>query len=162
MKLRSTLCLLLTLLVLAPSMASCGNAENETTADTSADNTAVQTETEPVDPWLDDLPDSMDLGGRTINILSRVEGEEMNEFVVEEMTGDVINDAIFTRNLNLEARLNVKIANTPVWGDDASGTKELENVVVAGSTDYDIFCSNSYRTAESGYKGHLLDLNSLQ
>ena len=162
MKLRSTLCLLLALLILAPAMASCGNTENETTADTSADNTAVQTETETVDPWLDDLPDSMDLGGRTINILSRVEGEEMNEFVVEEMTGDVINDAIFTRNLNLEARLNVKIANTPVWGDDASGTKELENVVVAGSTDYDIFCSNSYRTAESGYKGHLLDLNSLQ
>ena len=163
MKLHRTLCLLLSLLMLAPTLASCGGTETETTTDTSTSGeTAVETETETEDPWLDDLPEDMDLGGRTINILSRVEGEEMNEFVVEEMTGDVINDAIFTRNLNLEARLNVKIENTPIWGDDASGTTELENVVVSGSTDYDIFCSNSYRTAESGYKGHLLDLNSLQ
>ena len=154
MKLHRTLCLLLSLLMLAPTLASCGGTETETTTDTSTSGeTAVETETETEDPWLDDLPEDMDLGGRTINILSRVEGEEMNEFVVEEMTGDVINDAIFTRNLNLEARLNVKIENTPIWGDDASGTTELENVVVSGSTDYDIFCSNSYRTAESGYKG---------
>jgi len=164
MKLRKTLSLLLALLMLAPSMASCGGTDQETTADTSdAGNTAVtETETETEDPYLDDLPDTMDLEGRTISLLSRVEGEEMNEFVVEEMTGDVINDAIFTRNLNLEARLNAEMINTPIWGDDASGTKELENVVVSGSTDYDLFCSNSYRTAESGYKGHLLDLNSLQ
>ena len=78
MKLRSTLCLLLALLMLSPAMASCGNTENETTADTAAGDTAAETETETVDPWLDDLPDSMDLGGRTVNILSRVEGEEMN------------------------------------------------------------------------------------
>ncbi len=160
MKTKKLVCLFLALVLSTTALFSCGGDTVETTADTTpADTTPVETETE--DPWLDDLPEGMDFGGRTVTILSRVETEK-NEFVVEELTGDVINDAIFNRNLGLESRLKVKIANTEITGDDGAGIRELENAVTAGSTDYDIFCSNSYSTAKAAYNGHLLNLADMK
>ncbi len=160
MKNNKWLCLFLAMVLSGSALLSCGGGNAETTADTTpAETTPIETETE--DPWLDDLPNDLDLGGREVNILSRVETDK-NEFVVEELTGDVINDAIFNRNLGLENRLNVKVANTDIQGNDRAGTAELEKAVVSGSTDYDIFCSNSFNTAVSGFNGHLLNLTTMQ
>lgn len=161
------LSLALVLLMLLPAFASCASGTDEAASSASSEAgnaapSAPETEPEPVDPWLDDLPDSIDLNGRTFNILSRVEGEIFNEFVTDEMTGEVINDAIFQRNLNLEARLNASLENTEISGGDNAATAELERNVTAGSADYDLFCSNSYRTAESAYKGYLLNLAGLE
>ena len=161
MKMKRTLSLLLALL-LAESMclAGCGGSGSETAAETDA---AVQTETETEDPWLDDLPDTMDLGGRTMRFLVQTEDFATNEVLVEDMTGEVINDAVFTRNSNVSERMNAAIEQELITtgGFDAA-TKQLTNLVTAGSDDFDLFCSNSYNTALLALNGILTELTQLQ
>lgn len=131
------LCALLAALILT----SCaGGTEKETTGDTTAD-TAVQTEaeTEP-DPAAarraisDDLPDT-DMDGYTYRVLSRQRDDFVNDIGLDlEQNGDVVNDAIYSRNLTVTERFNCKMDATFTDNFDATGI----NTITAGDDAYDI------------------------
>ena len=125
-------------------IAGCGES-----ADTPSQNSLSQAQTEaaapdaetteaPVTDVLDGIPDA-DYGGRTFNILLRTGFEY--EFVSEEMTGDIINDAIYERNRTIEEKFNIKlgsVAKYTEWGSADTFNKTLDKAVMAGSQDYDL------------------------
>lgn len=160
MKQNRTLALLLAmLLATAGCLHSCGSTETETEK---TPETTLQTETETEDPHLDDLPETMDLGGRTMRFLVQTEEYASNEILVEELTGEVINDAVFTRNSNLSQRLNVSIEqDLTTTGSYDTATRRLSNLVTAGSDDFDLFCSNSGNTSAVATTGVLTELTGL-
>lgn len=95
MKKCTTLLLLAAMLL---SMAACRNSE-ETTAAT--DTTAQETVTETSDA--DRLP-KVDLAGGTYTLL--VNETEIDYYDIPELTGDVVDDAIYNARLNVNSRLN--------------------------------------------------------
>ena len=133
----------LALMMIASAAVSCGESASspvpaQTAAQTGGPAPAEETTEAPETDPLDLLPDE-DFGGRKFNILLR-EGFEY-EFVSEEETGDIINDAIYQRNRAVEEKFNIKfgtVSRYTVWGNEDKFNKELEKNVMAGSQDYDL------------------------
>ncbi len=98
--------LLLALLAAAPSFSACGA---DTPAGTSADVQPEDTTPVTTSRWLDSLPEELDFGGKEIVINVRGDANAMMEVAVDGENGDVLNDAIYYRNRDVEERLNVKI-----------------------------------------------------
>ncbi|MBO5257778.1 MAG: hypothetical protein J6C42_09800 [Clostridia bacterium] len=164
--------LLLALLMTAPAFLSCSEsgANEETAAETdgsapSADGEIAAEET--VDDSIDengylkdDLPDELDFAGQEIKLLywSDVENQE---FTAEEFTGEIVNDAIYQRNLNVEDDLNVKYTwiGTPGNGGniDAYVAKVRESHT-AGDNAYDIYASYSRTIMASVINGFTTNL----
>ena len=164
---KKVLCILLAALLASSALTACG----ETEAETEAADTAAQTEPVETEPrLLDDLPDGIDLGGWNVNVLSGAHPDVCgDEVCVEELTGDVINDAVYNRNLAVEKRLNVKITDYVIrahGGDfsnpDFAASDTLSNLVTSGDTTYNLYTSNSYTTAALGYNHMLHNLREVE
>ena len=82
-----------------------------------------------------------DLGGYEFRILCRP--GMIEDQYVEKQTGDIIADAVLTRNMAVESLLNVKI--TAIESSDSKAADAL-NVILAGDDQYDIILPHS-RTA---------------
>ncbi|MBQ7719248.1 MAG: hypothetical protein IJT56_01580 [Clostridia bacterium] len=131
--------LLLSALLLFGMLMSCGEAASSPKPGVTAapDTAEAATEPEETDP-LSYLPDK-DFGGRTFTILTRNSMEY--EFLAEEQTGDIINDAVYERNHAIEDRYNVKInlvAKETTWGGGDKFNSELDASIMAGDSDYDM------------------------
>lgn len=89
-------------------LVSCGSDASENENNTTAVNSAVSEESDAGgDGFIpDNLPEDLDFGGQTVTILGWNHYEDI-EFEAEELTGDVVNDAYYYRNLAVEDRLNV-------------------------------------------------------
>lgn len=84
----------------------------------------------------------------------------INEVYAEEYNGDLINDAIFSRNLKTEETLNVVI--TPVWGGDTGDIQsQLHKDVLAGSHDYDTVINRMDYLGTSMTNGDLLNIKNI-
>ena len=113
---KRTLALLLTVAMLAATVVSCGN-KNNTPADTTtaapdagttapADTTTALPE-ETVAPELQDTLPDVRYDGETFTALLR----ESTKYEMEsgEITGDLLSDAVYQRNLTIEERFGVKV-----------------------------------------------------
>ncbi|MBE6616236.1 MAG: hypothetical protein E7631_13130, partial [Ruminococcaceae bacterium] len=134
------LSLLLAMLMLASTATACGDSgASETTADTetAADTAAVETEeTENFDPG---LPDK-DFGGRTFTFMTKANESwtDWKETSISsaELTGEVLNDAVYNRNSYVQETYNVVLAEyAPNSGNLLS---EAGNTVQSGDTTYDV------------------------
>lgn len=163
MKFTGYLSIILVLAILLPTMAGCAdNSGNqpENAPQVSEQVSEVQ-ETEPADPHIDSLPKDIDLEGETFTFLARYEEQAKNEIYTESTDGEVVNDAIYTRNINLKERLNCNIkVEELIHGADDGAVRVLENAISAGSGDYDLFCSNSFHTSASAYRGSFINLKA--
>ena len=95
--------LLLALLLLT----SCGSTTEETTnaaktTDPTAQTETVETEKRPA------LPEDLTFDGRTFNLLTSYYNDYC-KITKEEANGEVLNDAIYTMEINTEDRLDVEI-----------------------------------------------------
>ena len=129
-------------------LLSCAGDQKETetvnTADTTGADTAMETEetgpaTDENGYLCDDLPE-LDFGGETVNLLywSDVENQE---FIAEELTGEVVNDAIYQRNTTVEDRLNIRYNWIGTPGNGGSIDKYVGKVRdshTAGDNSYDV------------------------
>ena len=101
--------LLIAMLVPFASCGSGGTTEKETSgnapSETSGADTTADSETTLLD-YPDNLPD-MDFGGKTYTVL----GEEgmSGFFHADELTGEVVNDALYNRDVKVGERFNAKI-----------------------------------------------------
>ena len=104
------------------------------------------------------LPD-INFGGADFNILMRVEFE--HEFNAEHETGDVVNDAVYKRNITVEEKFGVNIKHVPVTGNFSQRQvfiDTLRNSVLAGDGAYDMVAGGAnYLLALSG-QGLFLNL----
>jgi ABC-type glycerol-3-phosphate transport system substrate-binding protein len=110
-----------------------------------------------------DLPEDLSFGGETVTVLYWEDVEHV-EFESEEITGDIVKDAIYTRNIHVEEKLGVTLAFQQTKGDNsniAAFKNFVGNAYTAGERDYDLIASYSRTTAACAQAGYCLDLLSL-
>ncbi len=132
--------------MLLPSLASCGesNTTTETTPTTSGDTQTTNTKKETTDEESrnaidDELPDS-DFGGKEFIVLGSAAVsnpiEDFRGFVIaDELTGEIVNDAVYNRNLTISDRFNAVIGyEAPGNGYDDT-CSYIQKAVTAGEPD---------------------------
>ena len=134
--------LMLAALMAVPTLASCGGDAGKTEAPATTD---AQTTVETIDPndrsqTKDTLPDNLDFNGRTFGVYcsSTKRNEEFFAGLGEE-TGEVVEDAVYRRNLSVQERLNIVFQSDSYdfgWKDIGG---EIQKLVMAGDTTYDLF-----------------------
>ena len=148
---KKILLIILSILLVFPIVISCSekadneNISTETAAESSADTTAAETEMQSL------LPSGLDFDGETIKILNCmyfVAESDNFMFNVTELSGDVVSDAVYERNLNTENQLNVKfeLINKNLISGDA-GQSLIKNSVLAGDKSFDMIFGIQYDCA---------------
>ncbi|MBQ7719112.1 MAG: hypothetical protein IJT56_00890 [Clostridia bacterium] len=151
-------------LTLIISACSDGGGSDVTPALPSSDasqTSETETEAPDADPG-DGLPEA-DLGGAVFTILTAAE-EWVNDYYVSEMTGDIVDDAVFRRNSEIEERFGVKLDYLTKPGYSA-GTAEISKLctgsVMSGSGEYDLVITNSAYTGGRILEDVFTDLKTL-
>lgn len=115
---------------------ACGDADADQPTDTSAAPSAVTTQApeETADPnydangyLKDDLPDGLDYKNELFTILAWKQG--VTEYFVEDQTGDVIDNALYSRNLAVEERLGVKLYFNEIKGNSSAFQEYCQTVM---------------------------------
>ena len=150
------------------ALASCGGDQPSAVqtgtvvgGDTTAPaETAVQ--------YGDALPEELDFGGKEFRAatynggnLTNADGW-FNYFEVEETNGDILNDAAFARNAEVEERLNVKIKCYEIgeWGQVLN---TMQKSITAGDDAYDIAVEASHASYVNLISANMLyDTNDLE
>ncbi len=165
-------CALLASLMLLGTLASCAETREfiETLPDTDAVTSAgtvgetsdvIESETE-AGPLKDDIPDGTTFDHKEVVILSRYrEGWTAGEIAVEGLNTDLINDAVYERNQEVENRLKVKIVSVEEPNHDPAVTIGLvRTAVAAGTHEYDLLACACYETIPQSLEGTFMDLRS--
>ena len=147
------LALILAALMLCMTFTACaseGGSEGQTTtASAAVDTTAPSAETTaPVDEGpADPLPADLKFEGETVRFLARDRDWMDDEIAVDDINGEVVNDAIFKRNQTVEDRLGITITTFKTGGTDQYAISDLlKTLVLSGSDEYDIFHNSVYST----------------
>lgn len=168
MRAKRAIAWILVLAALAVSAASCGKPntpDGETTAaaetaaalgTTAAD--AVTTAAAPETEAYPALPEA-DFKDEEFIILVNNRSDDYHsvEFAAENVTGDVVNDAVFKRNTLVEEQYNVDLINTPVSKEAAA----LETNVLANVHAYDIALIGLTSAGSLALKNLLMDFGSI-
>lgn len=134
-RLISTL-LLISLLVSIFAASGCGDSADKSDETTAAVSGSDVTTADP-GPQLE-LPE-VNYEGKEFTILSTVHAEY--EYVAEEMTGDVVSDAVYNRNRNVEDLLGINfniISEPGHWDDKDNFNHLITSSVMAGDGAYDL------------------------
>ena len=151
-KLKRTMAMLIVLLMLVPTLASCSNntpAESkETTAQQETAQTAESTDASADETTAEDerikpnIPESADFGGDTITFLHWYNTawtetvRQSRDIYSEGITGEAINDAVYNRNVKIEDAYKVKIALQLEQSTDIASM--VGQQVTAGDSTYDV------------------------
>ncbi len=134
---KKSILVLLIIALLLPTVASCGagnETQKETTQETAVESTTqTEAETDSLEARLsvsDELPEA-DFGGATFSII----GDDGFDYILaDELTGEGVNDAIYTRNKNIEERFNI-LLDCVTYSED-SFTSQAQNVVLSGDDSF--------------------------
>ncbi len=163
------LCILLAACLCAPAvLSSCAGSPEETalSADPepiadAAFETVPETEEETIGP---DLPPDLDYNGRSVSIVHK-SNCLLPEFNTEELTGDVVDDALFNSYLAVCSRLNITCELIPIVSSSSTQLEFVNGIqqsVMAGSGAYDIVSGYSMCLPTLSARGTLIDLLSTQ
>ncbi len=154
MKNKIALFLALVLSLSTAAMTACGESAEETTAETAdtAAGEAVETEYDPYSEY--------DYGGKALRIYSSADEFDSTNahFLIGgtgETNGEIVNDAVYARNIKVEEGLNVKLEYTTcdwTYSDIAAG---IDQLIMAGDSVYDVVINDIFRLVEAGIKGQL-------
>lgn len=151
-------------LLLAAILAGCGGETAETERQTSgadttggaAAETVAETETEAADPVAD-----RDFGGATFRITTSESGTQHYVFTLTELTGDVLNDALYNRTKAIEDKFNIVFAADNVESDAFGAATVFINAVQAGDTTYDLAMLLERRAFTMAQEGYFTDAKTL-
>ena len=158
--------LLATVMLLA-SFAACAETSGGENAETTAASTeapaATDVVTEPEETVVgDDVPE-LDFKGEDIVILGRNRDWFVDEIVVNDENGTVVNDAIFKRNTLVSERLGIELVLQGVTGTNNYNVRdELKKYIDSGAKDIDIVANAAYVAASTQADGLYLNLNDVE
>ena len=168
---KKTISFILAMLMLVATVVSCGTADDtgETAATTAADSeasvavevtTTVATETVP--PELrDDIPE-VNFNGEAFKVLIREETK--HEMTSSELTGDLVGDAVYQREITVEERLGVNIEVSTLEGDWDFRTGfiiHVSNSILGGDHEFDMSMTHNAYLSSIILRGLATDLNEL-
>ena len=170
------LALILAALTILPCLVACADTtepNDDTTAaiastEAPAATTAEEVTTEsPYDEngyLKSSLPDELDFGGAEVTILWWNDVEQP-EFFVENTNGELINDAIWQRNTNVEAKMGVKLNWIDIKGQYNSDGENYANYVgnayASGSDLFDLMSAHSRTMALTAMYGYCAEMTKL-
>lgn len=158
-KIRST-AFISTIAILISLLASCGG---EAATDNSEQTTSGTDATQQEENGLPFAVDRHD--GQTFTILTPTENEY--DYVSDESSGDIVEDAVYKRNQKTEELLGVKlnaISSPGGWNDRDNYTAKVRNSVLAGDAEYDLVAGMIaivLPLAADGYFLNVLDIDKL-
>ena len=165
--LKRTLSIFLAAMMLLPTLAACSNGStpvgNDTTAATINNDTVAPAETEPAETKFDPFaafPEDLSYAGRTFTIHNGNTGTSWYtrvSVVSEEQTGEVINDAIYTRQRKVEDRFGVEI----IEFESKSAAEDIRRAVQANTTDFDLSFINLMGAPTLASEGFLVDFYTI-
>ncbi len=162
---KKVLCILLAALMVLPALTACSeSAQNtdqpaKTGTDVQASSDVGAAEETPETEFTramvkDDLPEDLDLGGQSYEVLARTKAWFTGEMYVEELNGETLNDAVFRRDSSVEERLNCVI-NYNLQDD----TNSIVNKnVTAGADEVSIHVGSAVDTVQYGVNGNYYNL----
>ncbi|MBO6053006.1 MAG: hypothetical protein J6Q17_04655, partial [Clostridia bacterium] len=160
---KRTLALLLAFCMLTVPACSDNKAETaENNAQPTSEITApaIGNEEEPDDSEdLDALSDSLpekDLGGWTFRMSIFGNDQIRAETYAEEMNGNVVNDAVYTKITNVEDRFHVDIVLTEVCLDDSKDQAVLVQSIKAGEDSCEIAQGHDISMANASLEGDFI------
>ena len=131
---RSGLAFILSVMMLVPALAGCGDTASAAPGQTSAaEDTAGET-AETVTELHSSVPDGVKFEGQTFTMLSS-DYKDYHWSLVDELTGEVLNDAIFNMASDAEQTLGceIKEVREDIWEIE----KTLQKMTAAGDSTYD-------------------------
>lgn len=155
MKIKRIAALILAFITLITTVAACSDASEGGTAQTEAGTEQV-TEAEVETEIPDNLPE-VKYDNANFNLLVRT--SRLDQYYCEEMTGDVVDDAVVGRNSTVEERFAVKLTFIDLGDDGTLFKKTISSSVMAGDGAYDIVAPDYWWGIETG--GYFIDLLSL-
>lgn len=170
---KKVLALLLAIAMLAASLASCGtktDTPTDTTTATAADvttpspaDTTTSAPEETLPPELQDTLPDVRYEGETFTALLRESTKY--EMQSEEITGDLLSDAVYQRNLDIEERFGVKVKTLTepgAWGDRENFIARVSNSVLGGDHEFDMVLTHNSYMNTMPIKGLAYDLATLE
>jgi ABC-type glycerol-3-phosphate transport system substrate-binding protein len=136
-----------------PGAEGEGNIENSETV------SAADVLQEIIDAY--ELPE-MDFSGVDFNVLVHRNGSvwDSYEIFAEEITGELLNDAVYTRNSEIEEKYNVTINSIGAeWFGGMFG--RVRTMVNAGDDTFDMVMLNFEDASRAAKTGLLMDLNEV-
>lgn len=149
---KKSISLILAALLLASSFVSCSEkqndgAETQPADDTSADTSAAADETAPEEVETDSnvrLWEGKTFDGYQVNIIGRQSETYSIDFYAEEITGEIVNDAVYNRNIKVEDELDVDLEYIPSAANETEFNQDVANSVRAADGAYDLVSSYAY------------------
>lgn len=144
--------LLLAALLASSSLVACGDSEVQESQNV-ADTTAA-VETEEVDPFA-----GTDFGGQTLRISSSIDEDDStnaHRLIAGsgELTGEVVNDAVYQRNLTVQELLNVQLEFLPAEWTYSNGHTEIEKLVLSGDAGFEVVINDLINLGRIAHKGY--------
>ncbi len=152
----------LALMLVIPSIA-CSEPQ-EAAPDTTAAVPVTEAETETGRAQTpDNLPADLDFGGETVPVYL-LDNWGQKPFITgpEELTGEIVDDAILARNMSVMERLNIVLRYEPVAGDLGSSTNDIRKFVTAGEDAYDIVVAPQYSMVSLAASGFFINTLTLE
>ena len=170
MKSMMRLVALLLAVLMCAGIVACGKSAEEsvtttaqgTEATTAATQATVEADDAITIPTLD-LPEDLNYNGDVVSVLHW--DSEKPEFSIEEITGSLVNDAIYQRNTNIEEKLGVKLQFTEQNGSVdymAEFAQAVQNAFQSGAREYDIIPTYSRTAAILSTRGLYYNLNDIE
>ncbi|MCL2158739.1 MAG: hypothetical protein FWH48_04955 [Oscillospiraceae bacterium] len=144
-------------------LVSCGGPEKGNQDTSVPKNGELQDQVqEPTQKILPDLPEAY-YDGHEFNILvtSDVGDEVRNDFWADELTGEVLNDAKYMRNLYVEEKYGVTINNISSGWQNGNGVNLIKKAAAAGDFTYDAAMTTAYDACNLAVSGLILDLKAV-
>ena len=100
-----------------------------------------------------------DYGGKSLRLSSSndaTDATNAHRFIAGagEMKGEIVNDAVYTRNETVQELLNIKLDITPSEWTYSNATAEVEKLVLAGDGLFDVVINDLQSLAELSASGY--------
>lgn len=167
---RLFLLLLSAILAAALLLCACAKPEGDSPETTvSQTGAATDTGSEPVETedmnYVAELPENLKYGGRTISFLVEGQSFAADEFDAPNLNGEIVNDAVYERNMAVEDRLGVKLNFTVASASDVYDVgNKIETCVNSGDTSFNITTMPGYTHTRYDLAGcyyNLLNIDNL-
>ena len=140
---KKTLALVLALLMLVPTFASCSEQTSDedtstTTTPTAGEEEIVPEETEEPDPF-----EEIDFDGREFRFYTSVDETDAtnaDKFIrgLGETNGEIVNDAVYARNLFVSELLGITLKFTEANFSYSNHEASIKSLVMAGADEFDV------------------------
>ena len=152
-------------------LVSCAGGDEGKTDDTTPAVTGGDTAvTEPAEDTTtgregakDNIPADLKFTGETVSVVYRNENwYETWDVIGTDNSGEIILDAIWQRNLNVEERFGITLNIQPTQVQGLSNVaSELKNLVFSGSDEYDVIVSTANTTVQQSLYPYLYELSDV-